>query len=156
MGLSWLYGGDVVLYTPLVIKAIRYAYNAHHGQYDAGGVPYIFHPYHLAEQFSGETEVCAALLHDVIEDTDITLEELCKEFPNEVTDAVRLLTHNEDEDYYAYIMKLKDNSVAKAVKLADLSHNMDESRLTGAENVSEEQRARRREKYFRAYDILTD
>lgn len=55
-----MYGGDVVLYTPLVIKAIKYAYNAHHGQYDVSGVPYIFHPYHLAEQFSGETEVCAA------------------------------------------------------------------------------------------------
>lgn len=151
-----MYGGDVVLYTPLIIKAIKYAYNAHHGQYDVSGVPYIFHPYHLAEQFNSETEVCAALLHDVIEDTDITLEELCEEFPHKVTDAVRLLTHTDGEDYFDYVMKLKDNPVARAVKLADLRHNMDESRFTGVKDVSEEQRIRWREKYSRAYDILTD
>lgn len=94
-------------------------------------------------------------MHDVIEDTDITFEELCEEFPHEVTDAVRLLTHNDGEDYFDYVMKLKDNPVAKAVKLADLRHNMDESRFTGVEDVSEEQRVWWREKYVRAYDILT-
>ncbi len=145
-----------MLYTPLVIKAIRFAYKAHHGQYDVSGVPYIFHPYHLAEQFDNETEVCAALLHDVVEDTDITLEELCKEFPDRITDAIRLLTHQDGEDYFDYIIRLKDNPAAKAVKLADLRHNMDESRIAGVSGVSDEQRARWRAKYSKAYGILTE
>ena len=111
---------------------------------------------HLAEQFDNETEVCAALLHDVVEDTDITLEELCKEFPDRITDAIRLLTHQDGEDYFDYIIRLKDNPVAKAVKLADLRHNMDESRIAGVSGVSDEQRARWRAKYSKAHRILTE
>ena len=63
-----------MIYTPLTNKALRLAYTAHHGQVDKSGVPYIFHPYHLAEQMTDEITTCVALLHDVVEDTDITFE----------------------------------------------------------------------------------
>ena len=84
-----------MIYTELTIRAMNLAYTAHHGQFDKGGVPYIFHPIHLAEQMEDELSCCAALLHDVAEDTDITLEDLAAEFPPEVVGAVRLLTHEE-------------------------------------------------------------
>ncbi|MDE6092769.1 MAG: HD domain-containing protein, partial [Ruminococcus sp.] len=81
-----------MIYTKLTNKAMRIAYEAHNGQYDVNGVPYIFHPYHVAEQMNDEITVCTALLHDVAEDTDITIEQLEKEFPKEVTEALKLLT----------------------------------------------------------------
>lgn len=120
-----------MIYTLLTKKAMRIAYDAHHGQLDQSGQPYIFHPYHLAEQMTDEITVCAALLHDVVEDTDITIEELEREFPTEVTQALRLLTHAPGTDYFEYVRALADNPVAKAVKLADLAHNSDETRLVG-------------------------
>lgn len=79
-----------MIYTPLTNKALRLAYTAHHGQVDKSGVPYIFHPYHLAEQMTDEITTCVALLHDVVEDTDITFEELAQEFPPAVIEALRL------------------------------------------------------------------
>ena len=67
-----------MIYTPLTNKAMRIAYEAHHGQLDASGQPYIFHPIHLAEQMEDEITACVALLHDVIEDTFVTFGELAK------------------------------------------------------------------------------
>ena len=84
-----------MIYSPLTKKAMRVAYDAHHGQVDKSGLPYVFHPYHLAEQMADEITVCAALLHDVVEDTAITIEELEAEFPIVVTDAVKLLTRDQ-------------------------------------------------------------
>ncbi len=81
-----------MVYTPLTIKAIKIAYKAHEGQYDQSGVPYILHPVHLAEQMTDETTTCIALLHDVLEDTALTLPALEAEFPREITEAVQLLT----------------------------------------------------------------
>ena len=92
-----------MIYTELTCKAMKIAYNAHHGQTDKNGIPYIFHPFHLAEQMTDENSVCVALLHDTVEDTDITMKELEKDFPEEVTDALRLLTHDKREDYFSYI-----------------------------------------------------
>lgn len=92
-----------MIYTKLTQKSMKLAYNAHHGQTDQRGMPYIFHPYHLAEQMTDEISVCVALLHDVVEDTPITIEMLEKEFPKQVTDAVRLLTHDENTDYFDYV-----------------------------------------------------
>ena len=143
-----------MIYTPLTKKAMCLAYAAHHGQTDRAGVPYIFHPLHLAEQMTDETAVCAALLHDVVEDTGVTLEQLEREFPPAVTEAVRLLTHTEGTDYFDYVRAIGRNPTARAVKLADLAHNADESRLAGCEGEPEAQRARRREKYARAPAIL--
>lgn len=143
-----------MIYTELTNKALRIAYTAHHGQTDKSGQPYIFHPYHLAEQMTDEITVCVALLHDVVEDTDITISELEPEFPREVIDALRLLTHMEGTDYFDYVRAIRENPVAKAVKLADLAHNSDETRLSGCKSINQEKLTRRREKYSRAIAIL--
>lgn len=134
---------------------MQIAYKAHHNQVDKSGVPYIFHPFHLAEQMTDEYSVCAALLHDVAEDTSVTLEELSKDFPSEVIEALKLLTHAENTDYFDYVRAIRDNPIATAVKLADLKHNSDETRLDGV-NISEEQLDYWRDKYSRAYKILTE
>lgn len=143
-----------MIYTELTNKAMRIAYEAHHGQYDVNGVPYIFHPYHVAEQMTDEITVCTALLHDVIEDTEVTIEQLEKEFPEEVITALRLLTHDKNTDYFEYVEKIKTNPVARAVKLADIAHNSDTSRITDKNAVSEEKRIYWEYKYSTARHIL--
>ncbi len=125
-----------MIYTPLTNKAIRIAYKAHEGVLDKSGIPYILHPVHLAEQMSDEYTTIAALLHDVVEDTDITLDDLRQEgFPAEVLEAIRLLTHGEGVPYMEYVAAIKENPIAKAVKLADLRHNMDQSRFAGSDDL---------------------
>ena len=84
-----------MIYTPMTKKALSIAYAAHHGQVDHSGLPYIHHPLHLAETMTNELACTVALLHDVVEDTAVTLEDLAKEFPPEVVEAVGLLTHEE-------------------------------------------------------------
>lgn len=143
-----------MIYTKLTNKAMRIAYEAHNGQYDVNGVPYIFHSYHVAEQMNDEIAVCTALLHDVAEDTDITIEQLEKEFPEEVTEALKLLTHDKNTDYFDYIEKIRSNPVAKAVKLADLAHNSDISRITDKNVVSEKKLEYWNYKYSAAKRIL--
>ena len=145
-----------MIYTPLTNKALRLAYAAHHGQTDTSGLPYIFHPYHLAEQMTDEVSACAALLHDVAEDTDLTIEELEREFPREVTEVLRLLTHQPGTDYFDYVRAIKTNPVAVKVKLADLAHNSDETRFAGCGEIPAEQLAKWREKYAKARAILED
>ena len=144
-----------MIYTPLTMKAMKLAYEAHHGQLDYNGMPYVFHPYHLAEQMTDEITTCAALLHDVVEDTDWTIEQLEAQCPPEVTQAVRLLTHDDGTDYFDYVRRIKGNPIAKAVKLADLAHNSDQTRCIGS-GLSDEQLARWREKYSRAKEILCE
>lgn len=142
-----------MIYTHLTKLAMAIAYQAHHGQTDHGGMPYIFHPYHLAEQMCDEYTTCAALLHDVVEDTDMTIEELAKVFPKEIIDAVALLTHDDDTDYFDYVTAIKANPIARAVKQADLIHNSDRARLEISEsNLDMVQRYE--EKYRKALDIL--
>ena len=145
-----------MIYTPLTNKALRLAYAAHHGQTDKSGQPYIFHPYHLAEQMTDEISTCAALLHDVVEDTAVTIEELEQEFPKEVTGVLRLLTHEKGTDYFDYVRAIKGNPVAVKVKLADLAHNSDETRFAGCDEIPAEQLIKWREKYARARRILED
>lgn len=145
-----------MIYTPLTNRALRLAYDAHHGQVDRAGIPYIFHPLHLAEQMADELSVCTALLHDVVEDTDVTFEQLAADFPQEVLDALRLLTHEDGTDYFVYIRRIRKNPLAKAVKLADLRHNADGSRLDGCDTVTEAQRANWQEKYAKALAILEE
>ena len=144
-----------MIYTPLTNEAMRIAYKAHHGQLDYNGIPYIFHPMHLAEQMDDEISCCVALLHDTVEDTDVTLEDLKAVFPPEVTDAVALLTHAEDADYFDYVRAIKANPTARKVKLADLAHNSDQSRCVGSD-LSEERKAAWRAKYEKATRILTE
>lgn len=143
-----------MIYTDLTRKAIVYAYNAHQGQLDRGGIPYIFHPYHLAEQMTDELTACAALLHDVIEDTSANAEDLRNEgFPEEVIEAVTLLTHDKNVEYMDYIARLSKNKTAKAVKLADLAHNSDLTR-TPANSEPAEKTAERMKKYAEAKAFL--
>ena len=144
-----------MIYTKLTQKAMKIAYQAHHGQTDCNGMPYVFHPYHLAEQMDDEISCCVALLHDVAEDTEVTLDELAKDFPQEVIEALKLLTHEKDTDYFEYVRRIKDNPTAKKVKLADLAHNMDRSRIVDSSAVSDEKLDKWDEKYSKAMEILT-
>ena len=143
-----------MIYTPLTKRALEIAYAAHQGQTDKGGLPYIFHPYHLAEQMTDEISVCVALLHDVVEDTAVTIWDLARQFPKEVTDALRLLTHERGTDYLEYIRAIRSNPLAVKVKLADVAQNSVETRFAGCEVLPEEQLAKRREKYAKAKAIL--
>lgn len=143
-----------MIYTPLTAKAMILAYNAHHGQTDISGVPYIFHPFHVAEQMTDELTVCTALLHDVVEDTSVTFQELEGEFPKEVLEALRLLTRDRSVDYNEYILALKDNPIAHAVKLADIHHNADETRLIGTSPELEEKKRLWHKKYTKALELL--
>lgn len=147
-----------MIYTNLTRKAMNIAYEKHHGAQDKSGVPYIFHPYHLAEQMGNdEYAICVALLHDVVEDTDMTFEELASSFPKPIIDALRLLTHNEKDDYLeVYIPAIKNNPLALNVKIADLQHNLDKTRLTPPANDKEKQwNEMRIEKYNTALKKLT-
>ncbi len=144
-----------MIYTELTNKAMRIAYAAHHGQVDYNGIPYIFHPTHLAEQMEDEISCCAALLHDVVEDTDVSMEDLARAFPKDVIDVLKLLTHAEDVDYFDYVRAIKANPIAVKVKLADIAHNSDQSRCIGS-GLTEDQLAYWKKKYETAKRILTE
>ena len=119
-----------MIYTTMTKKALKICFNAHINQVDKTGLPYVFHPFHLAEQMDDEDGVCLALLHDVVEDTNITFDDLINEGFNEnIISALKLLTHNDDTPYIEYVLKIKENPLARKVKLADLKHNSDLSRL---------------------------
>ena len=142
-----------MIYTEMTIKAMKLAYEAHAGQVDYNNVPYIFHPYHLAEQMDDEISCTIALLHDVVEDTNLTIEDLEQEFPKSVTEIIKLLTHDENVDYFDYVRRIKTNPIATKVKLEDLKHNSDETRNAGL-NVPEEKLRYWAEKYAKAKDLL--
>lgn len=119
---------------------MKIAYKQHHGAKDKAGLPYIFHPYHLAEQMGGdEYAICTALLHDVVEDTDMSFEDLeQKGFPEEIITALKCLTHEDGVPYLgAYIEGIKANPLARKVKLADLEHNLVSTRLPPAKDEYE-------------------
>lgn len=141
-----------MIYTNQTKKAMIIAYNAHHGQVDKSGIPYIYHPIHLAEQMQTEEECIVALLHDTVEDTNVTFETLEKEFSKEVIEALKLLTHDKSADYMDYVKNLKNNPIAKKVKLADLYHNSD---ITRMENPTQKD-IERKEKYHKAISILLE
>lgn len=139
-----------MIYTKNTKKAMSIAYKAHHGQFDKSAVPYIFHPIHLAEQMETEEECIVALLHDVVEDTELTIEYLATEFSDDIIQAIKLLTHDDSVPYMDYIKNLKSNPLAKKVKLADLEHNSDTTRMP---TISERD-IKRWEKYREAKEIL--
>ena len=144
-----------MIYTKLTNKAMKIAYAAHHGQLDKSDLPYIFHPIHLAEQMDDEISCCVALLHDVVEDTAVTMEELAKEFPAEVIEALKLLTHDDDVEYFTYVRAIKSNPTAKKVKLADIAHNSDQTRCIGSD-LPQEKLDFWKAKYEKATKILTE
>jgi len=144
-----------MIYTPLTNKAMQIAYAAHHGQLDYNGIPYIYHPIHLAEQMADEISCCAALLHDVVEDTDVTMAQLTQEFPPEVMEVLMLLTHEKEVPYFDYVRAIKDHPIAKKIKLADIAHNSDQSRCVGS-HLTEERLAYWKDKYEKATKILLE
>ena len=111
-------------------KAISIAVTAHQGQVDKANKPYILHPLRLMFKMNSENEMIAAVLHDVVEDTDWTIEQLEVEgFNEEVIIALRLLTHDKKVPYKKYIEAIKTNKIALKVKLADLEDNLDIKRI---------------------------
>ena len=142
-----------MLYTEKTKKALKLCFEAHKDQKDKSGMPYVFHPFHLAEQMDTEDTIVVALLHDVAEDSAYTLEDLSRMgFGDDVMEALKLLTHREEVDYMDYVRAIKTNPVAKAVKLADLRHNSDITRL----DIVDEKATARREKYAQALKLLEE
>ncbi|MCJ0582836.1 hypothetical protein MMJ10_05825 [Enterococcus cecorum] len=127
------------------------AKDAHKGQVDKAGVDYIQPPLFVASLVEGELAKTVALLHDVVEDSDWTLEDLRKKgLPEEVVQAVGILTRKRNEKYEEYILRVKQNPLARQVKLADLQHNSDLSRLTTVTEIDR----KRAEKYRQAIAFL--
>ena len=140
-----------MIYTAMTKKALKLCFEAHRDQIDKSGMPYVFHPFHLAEQMDTETSTIVALLHDVIEDTNYTLQDL-KEmgFPNNVIDALALMTHDPQVPYMDYVQAIGTNPLATKVKLEDLKHNSNLSRLDKVDQKALE----RVEKYRKAIQYL--
>ena len=140
-----------MIYTEMTKKALKLCFEAHKEQSDKSGMPYVFHPFHLAEQMQDEESTIVALLHDVIEDTEYTLDDLRKMgFNDSVLAAINLMTHEDGVPYMDYVEKIKANLVAKTVKLADLRHNSDMTRLDVVTPRDQE----RAEKYLAAINLL--
>ena len=142
-----------MIYTPDTKKAMKLCFAAHKEQTDKAGLPYVFHPFHVAEQMPDEETTVVALLHDVIEDTPYTLRDLgAMGFSKDVLEALALMTHDKDEPYFDYVARIRVNEIARTVKLADLRHNSD---LTRLDEVDETAR-KRVEKYKAAIRMLSD
>lgn len=132
---------------------MKLCFERHREQVDKCGIPYPFHPFHVAESMTDEKTTCVALLHDILEDTDTTKEELIDlGFPNDVVEAVCMMTHEDSVPYMDYVRQIKTNPIARAVKISDLSHNSDLSRL----NTVSEKDLERVKKYREAFKILTE
>ncbi|MBO4897535.1 MAG: GTP pyrophosphokinase [Clostridia bacterium] len=140
-----------MIYTDMTKKALKLSFEAHKDQFDKSGMPYVYHPFHLAEQMKDENTTIVALLHDVAEDTGITIDNIRDMgFCEEVCAALSLMTHDDNTPYMEYVSKLKSNPIAKAVKLADLKHNSDLARL----DIVDEKALKRVEKYKAAMEEL--
>lgn len=132
------------------LRALIVAVRAHKGQHDKAGRAYIWHPIRVAMMVHGSDAKIVAILHDVIEDSECTLKDL-PFLPLAQREALLLLTKDKDADYEAYINKIAENPIAKAVKIADLKHNSNLKRLS---SISQNDIARK-EKYIKALRILT-
>ena len=136
----------------IVDLALSIARKAHEGQLDKAGVDYIEHPIYVASRVDTEEEKAVALLHDVIEDSPVSAEELLQAgLPETVVTAVQILTKKKEQDYQTYLETVKKNPLARVVKLADLKHNSDLSRLS---SITEKDRERLK-KYKKAIDFLS-
>jgi len=133
-------------------RALQIAVKAHADQKDKSGAAYIFHPVRVMTRCVTPQAKIAGLLHDVVEDTSITFEDLKAEgFSEDVLAALRLLTHDPKVPYETYVEMVKTNVIATEVKLADLEDNMDARRL----NEFDEKAMSRFKKYLAAYRALT-
>lgn len=140
-----------MIYTHLTRLAMKIAYDAHKDQTDLSGVPYVFHPYHLAEQMDDEKSTVIALLHDVVEDSRYDFEDLAIfGFGSDIIDTLKLLTRDKSIPYEEYIQKLSADPYAVKVKIADLTHNSDKTRCQHCSDKTESLRQR----YAAALDYL--
>lgn len=132
---------------------MKIAYNAHLNQVDKSGMPYIFHPIYIAERMDDEESTIVALLHDTIEDSDLTICDLKMEgFSESVIEALECLTHDKNIQYEEYIQRIKVNPLAKKVKKVDLEHNSLLERL----EIVDESVMNRLKKYEKAKEMLSD
>lgn len=133
-------------------QAIAIAVEAHKGQVDKAGQPYILHPLRVMHRLAGEAAMAAGVLHDVVEDAGWTPEGLRQAgMPDEVAEAVARLSRAEGETYEAFIARVAGHGLARRVKLADLADNMDMSRLAEVTQRDLDRLA----KYHRAWLALT-
>ena len=136
----------------LLERAISIAVEAHRGQKDKNGKPYILHPISVMGKVETETEKTVAVLHDVVEDTDWTFDDLKKEgFPQEIISAVDCVTKRDGEAYEDFVSRSARNPIARRVKLADLEDNMDVRRMPAPTDKDVE----RLRKYRKAWAQLT-
>ncbi|MDE0922358.1 HD domain-containing protein [Aurantimonas coralicida] len=134
-------------------RATAIAMHAHADQVDKGGAPYITHPARVSLAVDGNDAKIVAILHDVVEDSEWTLEQLRDAgFSEAVVNAVNALTHRSGEDYFDAIRRAKADPIARIVKLADLADNSDRTRLNEITDRDE----RRLEKYAEAREILLE
>ena len=135
-----------------VEDAVSIAARAHRGQTDKAGAPYLLHPLRLMLRMGTEAAMMAAVLHDVVEDTEWTIERLREAgFSEEVLEAVACLTHREGESYEEFVERVRTNPIARRVKIADLEDNMNVRRM----NQLGPKELERMEKYHRAWRVLT-
>jgi (p)ppGpp synthase/HD superfamily hydrolase len=134
-------------------RAIQIASKAHSGQTDKAGLPYILHPIAVMMQMSNDLERQVAMLHDVIEDTPVTIDELKREgFTQPVINALECLTRGEGEPYMNYVARAAVNTIARKVKMADLRHNMSVDRMV---HLNDEEIGRFK-KYHKALNYLLE
>ncbi len=137
----------------LIEKSLAIALRAHTGITDKAGRAYILHPLRIMAKMTTEIEMSAALLHDVIEDSDITATELLAEgIPRVVVEAVLCLTKQSDENYHDFVLRAKQNPIARKVKIADIEDNINVLRIT---NLTEKDLVRIA-KYHAAWHFLND
>ena len=135
-----------------VWRAEKFAEEKHFGQFDRAGAPYIEHPRAVAAKVDTDAEKIVAFLHDTVEDTNATLDEISVLFGSDIAEAVGCLTHRKGVPYMDYVARLGGNEIARTVKLADLRHNSDYTRL---EEIDEKARARIN-KYMAALKLLSE
>ena len=135
-----------------VEDAVSIAPRAHRGQKDKAGAPYLLHPLRMMVRMDTEAAMMAAVLHDVVEDTEWTLDRLREAgFSDEVLEAVDCLTHREGESYEEFVKRVRTNPIAREVKIADLEDNLNVRRIDqiGPRDLE------RLEKYHRAWRVMT-
>ncbi|WP_426126249.1 HD domain-containing protein [Pararhizobium sp. PWRC1-1] len=134
--------------------AIKLATDAHAGQVDKSGEPYILHPLRVMLAMKTDEERIVAVLHDVVEDTRVTCDDLywTLGFKPEIVIAVAALTRRSDEDYFDFIRRLAPNAIARAVKIADIRDNLDPNRGLPADDKATE----RADKYRLALALLEE
>jgi (p)ppGpp synthase/HD superfamily hydrolase len=136
--------------------AIRIAVNAHAGQTDKGGAPYITHPLRLMAAVDSEEAKIVAILHDVVEDTTVSLEDLRREgFSDDILTAVACVTHRKVESYADYVIRCKAHPLARQAKLADLADNSRLDRcILRVKRIDRD--LARMHRYVLSYKFLTD